>query len=205
MGFYNERIVPRIINAACGAKSGVPVRRQVCDGLAGDVLEIGFGTGHNVPFYPPSVEHVAAVEPADLCWRLAEPRLAATHVLVERSGLDGQSLPYGDGSFDAALSTYTLCTIPDPVAALREVARVLKDGGVLHFAEHGLAPDAKVRRFQHRIEPVNKRLLGGCHVTRSVTGMLVEAGFTVTALDEFYEKGAPRFAGALSVGTAIAE
>jgi ubiquinone/menaquinone biosynthesis C-methylase UbiE len=204
MGFYRERVVPRIINVACGARSAAPIRRQVCEGLAGEIVEIGFGTGHNIPYYPASVTRVSAVDPSDLSWQLAARRLAAATVPVERSGLDGRSLPFGDAAFDAALSTYTLCTIPDPVAALREVARVLKPGGALHFAEHGLAPDEKVQRFQYRIEPLNKLVLGGCHVTRSVPGMLDEAGFTVTALEQYYDKSAPRWAGAMSVGTAIA-
>jgi ubiquinone/menaquinone biosynthesis C-methylase UbiE len=141
MGFYERRVLPRIVNAACGMKAVEPLRRRVCDGLAGDVVEIGFGSGHNVPFYPADVTRVAAVEPADVGWKLAEKRLRATSVLVERSGLDGQSLPFPVDSFDAALSTWTLCTIPDVSAALREVRRVLKPGGTLHFLEHGLAPD----------------------------------------------------------------
>src|SRR5450432_465759 len=133
MGFYAERVLPRIINAACGIKSAEPLRRRVCEGLSGDVVEIGFGSGLNVPFYPSKVTRVAAVEPADLAWRLAVNRLIATPVPVHRSGLNGQSLPFANHSFDAALSTWTLCTIPDVAAALREVRRVLKPGGTLHF------------------------------------------------------------------------
>jgi ubiquinone/menaquinone biosynthesis C-methylase UbiE len=128
MGFYGERILPRIINAACGIKSAEPLRRRVCEGLAGEVVEIGFGSGLNAPFYPSTVARVAAVEPADLGWKLAAKRLMDTSIRVERSGLDGQSLPFPDHSFDAALSTWTLCTIPDVGAALREVERVLKPG-----------------------------------------------------------------------------
>lgn len=118
----------------------------------GHAIEIGFGSGLNVPFYPSSVAQVAAVEPADLGWKLADKRLRRTHVPVQRSGLDGQSLPFADDSFDTALSTWTLCTIPDVATALREVRRVLKPGGALHFVEHGLAPDERVRRWQRRLE-----------------------------------------------------
>jgi len=203
MGLYGERVLPRIINAACGMKTAEPLRRRVCEGLAGDVVEIGFGSGLNIPFYPAAVTQVAAVDPAEVGWKLADKRLRATTVPVQWSGLDGQSLPFADDSFDAAMSTWTLCTIPDPDAALRELRRVLKPGGTLHFIEHGLAPDEGVRRWQRRIAPVNKRVFGGCHLTRPVVDLLTTAGFTITELDVFYEKGAPKFAGADSLGVAL--
>jgi ubiquinone/menaquinone biosynthesis C-methylase UbiE len=179
-----------------------PLRRRVCAGLEGDVVEIGFGSGLNVPFYPEAVERVAAVEPADVAWKLAEKRLKATSVPVERAGLDGQSLPFADDSYDSAVSTWTLCTIPDVAAALSEVRRVLKPGGTLHFVEHGLAPDERVQRWQHRLEPMQKRMFGGCHLTRPVVDLLRAAGFTITDLDEFYEEGAPKVMGADSLGVA---
>ena len=118
MGLYATHVVPRIINVACGMKSLAPLRERVASGLHGEVVEIGFGSGHNVPFYPSTVARVAAVEPSDLGWRLAEPRRNAATVTVERSGLDGQSLPFPDDTFDSALSTWTMCTIPDVDAAL---------------------------------------------------------------------------------------
>jgi SAM-dependent methyltransferase len=203
MGLYGEQILPRIINVACGLKAAEPLRRRVCEGLEGDVVEIGFGSGHNVPFYPAAVSRVAAIEPADVGWKLAEKRLRAASVPVERSGLDGESLPFANGSFDAALSTWTLCTIPDVAAALSEVRRVLKPGATLHFLEHGLAPDERVRRWQYRLEPMEKRIFGGCHLTRPVVDLLTAAGFTITELDVFYEEGTPKFVGADSLGTAV--
>jgi ubiquinone/menaquinone biosynthesis C-methylase UbiE len=204
MGFYAERVVPRLLDVACGAKSSYPLRERACAGLHGRVVEIGFGSGHNVPFYPEPVESVAAVEPAELAWRLAQDRVSASPIPVERSGLDGQSLPFPDDSFDTALSTWTLCTIPDPVQALSEIRRVLRPGGTVHFLEHGLAPDENVRRWQHRLEPVNKRVAGGCHLTREVVDLLTTAGFTLGEVDVFYEKGAPKPFAADSLGVATA-
>jgi ubiquinone/menaquinone biosynthesis C-methylase UbiE len=202
VGFYERQVLPRILNAAGGMKTLEPLRRRVCEGLAGNVVEIGFGSGLNVPFYPASVTRVAAVEPSDLGWKMAGQRLKAAGIPVQRSGLDGQSLPLADNSFDAALSTWTLCTIPDAAAALREVRRVLKPGGTLHFLEHGLAPDERVRRWQRRLDPLEQRVFGGCHFTRPIVDLLTSAGFAIRDLDVFYEKG-PKFAGANSLGTAL--
>jgi ubiquinone/menaquinone biosynthesis C-methylase UbiE len=197
MGVYAEHGLPRIMNVCCGMKAARPLRH-------GRVVEIGFGSGHNVPFYPDTVESVAAVEPSDLSWKLAQDRRSESAIAIERSGLDGQSLPFPDDSFDTALSTWTLCTIPDPVLALTEVRRVLRPGGALHFLEHGLAPDEKVQRWQHRLEPFNRRMAGGCHLTRQVVDLLETSGFTVRELDVFYEDGAPKPMGADSLGIAVA-
>ncbi len=203
MGVYTTHVLPRIIDVACNTRESKPLRRRVCEGLRGEVVEIGFGSGLNIPFYPAAVTGVAAVEPADLGWKLARDRLAETSIPIERSGLNGQSLPFPDDGFDAALSTWTLCSIPDVTVALRELRRVLKPGGRLHFVEHGLAPDESVRRWQHRLDPLQSRLAGGCHLTRPIAPLLKDAGFTIRELDVFYGKGAPKFLGADSLGVAV--
>ncbi len=205
MGIYRDRVLPRIVDKACGMKVAEPLRARVCAGLHGEVLEIGFGSGLNTPHYPAAVTGVAAIEPSDVGWKLASERLAATTVPVVRSGLDGQRLPLPDASCETALSTWTLCTIPDGAGALAEVRRVLKPGGTLHFVEHGLAPDAKVQRWQRRLEPMQKRVFGGCHLTRRIADLLTAAGLTIVELDVFYEVGAPKIVGAVSLGVARRE
>lgn len=204
MGIYEDRLLPRIIDLTCGSKFLAPERQRVCAGLHGRVVEIGFGSGRNVPFYPATLTSVSAVEPADLGWRMAAQRVAAATVPVERSGLDGQSLPFADNSFDSALSTWTLCTIPDVEAALGEIRRVLTPGGTLHFVEHGLAPDAAVQKWQHRLNPVQKTIAGGCHLDRDIRGLIESAGFEIREIDRYYQKDGPKFIGALSLGTAVA-
>lgn len=203
MGLYGQQVLPRIINVACALGPAVgDLRQRVCAGLTGEVVEIGFGSGLNVPHYPSTVSRVAAVEPSDVAWKLAAARVAASPVPVERSGLDGQSLPFEEDSFDSALSTWTMCTIPDLGAALAEVRRVLRPGGTLHFVEHGLAQDESVATWQRRLDPVQQRLFGGCHLTRPIADLVERSGFVITELDVFYEEGAPKLLGAETLGVA---
>lgn len=185
MGAWTDHVVPRLTDCSLSGEEVGAWRRRACAGLHGRVLEIGFGSGLSLPWLPAEVREVAAVEPSELGWRRSTPR-AASDVPVRRSGLDGQSLAETDASFDSALSAFTLCTIPDVRRALAEVRRVLVPGGALHFLEHGRAADASVRGWQRRLEPMQRRVFGGCHLTRDVPALLAEAGFHVVALDQLY-------------------
>ncbi len=164
-------------------------RADVVAGLRGRVVEIGFGSGLNVKHYPSEIDVVLAVEPAAVARRLAQPRIAASGVAIEHIGTDGQSLPIADASCDGALSTFTLCTVPDPLAALGEIFRVLRPGGRLHFLEHGVSPDPRVASWQRRIEPLQRRLAGGCHLTRDAADLVARAGFHLERCDQAYGKG----------------
>lgn len=203
MGWYGERILPRLVDRACGIRPLQPLRARVCAGLHGRVVEVGFGSGLNVVHYPDAVTSVAAIEPADRAWELATERLAGSPVPIERAGVDGGRLPLADASCDTALSTWTLCTVPDVEAALHELRRVLKPGGTLRFVANGLAPDAAVRRQQRRLEPLQRRVAGGCDLTRDVVDLVTTAGFHVHDVDRFYEPTSPRPVGALSLGVAV--
>ena len=192
MGFYREQVFPRILNKVMARKDMSPVRERVCSALEGEVVEVGFGTGLNARYYPSAVTKVLAIEPSRVCMHLAEPRIAKTPVDVEYAGLTGEKIDLPSERFDAVLSTWTLCSIPDLDAALGELRRVLKPGGTLHFVEHGHAPDESVARWQRRIEPINKRLAAGCHLTRDIPAHIRAAGFEVDSLDTYYFKGEPK-------------
>jgi len=153
------------------------------------VVEIGFGSGHNVPHYPPEVHTVLAVEPAVLARRLARGRIAASRVVVEHIGLDGQEIPLDDATCDSALCTFTLCTVPDPAQALAELRRVLRPGGTVHFLEHGLSPDSGVARWPRRLDPVQRRPADGCHLSRDAVLLVGDAGFVLRHVEQRYARG----------------
>jgi len=203
MGYYQDRLLPRFQNRVMDGKSTRESRARVCAGLRGDVVEIGFGTGLNVPHYPREVTNVLAIEPSTLCMRIAEPRIARSSAPIKLGGLSGEHLDLPSAEFDAVLSTWTLCTIPDLPGALEEIRRVLKPNGVFHFIEHGLAPDAGVRRWQRRLEPLNKRLAGGCHLTRQIPLHIEQAGFAIDQLTSYYSKGEPKIFGYTFEGRAL--
>lgn len=189
MGWWTDHVVPRIVDRSLSTAEVRPLRDRACSGLTGRVLEVGFGSGLNIAHYPTAVREVRAVEPSDVAWRMALPRIAAGAVPVVRAGLDGRRLAETTASVDSALSTFSLCTIPDVEAALAELSRVLRPAGSLHFAEHGRSPDASVARWQDRLQPVYGRAAGGCHLTRQIDRLLRGAGFVVDELDTFYLPG----------------
>jgi ubiquinone/menaquinone biosynthesis C-methylase UbiE len=165
------------------------LRIRACAGLSGDVIEIGFGTGLNVAHYPSAVRGVWAVEPSDVAWKLARSRIDASDIPIERAGVDGQRLPMPDATYDAALSTLTMCTIPDLDAALAEICRVLRPGGTLHFLEHGRSPEARIARWQDRLQPIVGRLFGGCQINRPVLDHLERSGLQIEAMETFVLQG----------------
>lgn len=204
MGFYGDRVLPHVIDVVMDAEQVRGIRQRVCSGLRGDVVEIGFGTGHNLPFLPAEVERLRAVEPSERSVALAQHRIAASDVPVEVVGLDGQQLPLADKSVDAVLCTWSLCTIPDPEAAVREAARVLRSGGQMHFAEHGRAPEHGVRRWQNRLNGIQQRVGGGCHLNRDIPSIIEAAEMKITQLDAHYAERTPRPYAYMYEGTATA-
>jgi ubiquinone/menaquinone biosynthesis C-methylase UbiE len=201
MGFYRDQVLPRINDSIMSRGDFAVIRRRVCAGLAGEVIEVGFGSGLNVPCYPRDVARVRAVDPATVGRKLAARRVAASPVPVAYIGLDGQDMPADSASADHVLSTWTLCTIPDPERALREIARVLRPGGSFRFAEHGLSPDPGVARWQHRLTPWQRRVAGGCHLNRPISQLVAGSGLEVTRLDTYYLPG-PKALGYIFEGTA---
>jgi ubiquinone/menaquinone biosynthesis C-methylase UbiE len=190
MGLYDTYVLPHILDLACSQKAVQQRRRLVVPHARGRVLEIGMGSGHNLPFYDPQkVELVWGLEPAEPMRRLAEPRVRRVPFEVRFLDLPGEQIPLDDAAADTVLTTFTLCTIPDVATALAGMRRVLKPGGTLLFLEHGAAPDARVQRWQRRLEPGWKRAFGGCHITRPIPRLLEDAGFALRDCATGYMEG----------------
>jgi SAM-dependent methyltransferase len=181
-GWWREHVVPHLADKGLASPEIAKLRREVCADLAGTVLEIGGGSGRNLPELPDGVTAVDVVEPSDVGWRMSERRRGRATVPVRRIGLDGQRIDVPDASYDNVLCTFSLCTIPDPAAALAEVRRVLRPGGGLTFLEHGLAPSPRMAGWQRRLDPVQKRVAGGCHLSRDVPALVAGAGLDVVRL-----------------------
>ena len=190
MNLYDRYLLPRLTNLACSSKPARRQREKIVHRAYGDVLEIGFGGGLNLPHYDGSkVRKVFGLEPSEGMRASARARIAASGLDVELIALPGEEIPLDDNSVDSVLVTYTLCTIPDAVAALRGMRRVLKPKGHLFFCEHGKAPDTSVRKWQQRVNPFWQRVAGGCNMDRDIPGLLREGGFTIEDDNRMYIPG----------------
>jgi len=202
MGFYDNCILPHIINAAMSTKAIKEERRRCLEHVTGTVLEVGFGSGLNLPYYPPTVRKVVGVDPSATSAKLARRRIAASPFPVEIIGLSAETIPVADESFESIVSTFTLCSIPDVARALLEMRRSLRLGGRLYFVEHGRAEDPLVERWQGRLNGIQQTLFGGCHLNRRISSLIERAGFDIERLEHGYLKGAPKFGGFLYRGVA---
>lgn len=190
MTWYEERVLPSLINLACSIKPARKQREKIVPRATGDVLEIGFGSGLNLPYYDrDKVRHVWGLEPSAGMRRLARKAIARSSLEVELIDLPGEEIPLDDDSVDTVLVTYTLCTIPEVAEALRGMRRVLKPQGRLLFCEHGKAPDSSVQKWQDRLNPAWKKIAGGCNMNREIVAELEEAGFLIEDDNRMYLPG----------------
>jgi len=190
MGLYSKYILPKVVHFACGLKPNMRQRAKVVPRAHGRVLEIGIGSGLNLPYYDATkVSKVWGLDPSPEMTQMARRAAASLPFEVEFIGLPGDEIPLEDRSIDTVVVTYTLCTIPDTAAALRQISRVLRPGGELIFCEHGAAPDASVRRWQDRLNPVWTRLGGGCNLNRPIPALIEAGGFRIKELDTMYLPG----------------
>ena len=190
MGWYAERILPKIISKACSLKPNMKQREKIVPRATGDVLEVGFGSGLNLPYYDKEkVRKVFGLEPSEGMRELAREAIDESELDVELIDLPGEEIPLEDASVDSVLITYTLCTIEDTAAALQGMRRVLKPGGKLLFCEHGKAPDADVREWQNRVNPLWSRIAGGCNMNRDIPAIIEGAGFRITQDERMYIPG----------------
>ncbi|MEY4238894.1 MAG: hypothetical protein RL339_1495 [Pseudomonadota bacterium] len=207
MGFtnwYDEHVVPRLIRCACSGPAIMKLREQVVPLAAGAVFELGCGGGLNQRFYDPGrISSYAGVDPSAKGLEFARAEAERKGWAHDIRAGAGEAIPFGDASFDSVVCTFTLCSVQDPVQTLKEMRRVLKPGGQLLFAEHGAAPDQSVAQWQTRIEPVWKRIAGGCHLTRAVGSAIERSGFALDPLGAQYAPKVPRFAGWMEWGVGV--
>ena len=202
MGFYADHVFPHLMDWTLGTRRFQELREQALASAQGHVLEIGFGTGLNLPHYSHAVTSLTALDPATLLPRKVARRISQRSLPVELVRLSAETLPFEDGRFDCAVSTWTLCTIPDPVAALREVRRVLKPGGTYVFLEHGRSDDAWVAKWQDFFNPIERVIACGCNLNRPIDALISQGGLKIDRLDRFLLSGVPRIAGEMYRGVA---
>lgn len=202
MSCYTDRFLPHLVHWTLRGATFRPLRQECLRGLSGTVLEVGFGSGLNLPWYPREVTRLWFLEPSREARRMARAAIAAASFPVEPLGDTAESIPLPEAAVDAVVSTWTLCTIPDVEAALREMRRVLRPGGQFRFVEHGRSSEPRVARWQDRLTPLHKRLAGGCHLNRPIDRLIEEAGFRLDRIDRFYVRG-PKIATYLYAGVAL--
>ena len=196
MGLYDKYILPKFLNCACGSKPINYQRQKVVPLVKGKVLDIGIGSGLNIPFYnSDQIDKVIGIDPSYELIELAKELANDSKASIELVIGSAESIPYPDNFFDTVLVTYTMCTIPNVVIANKEMWRVLKDDGRLIFCEHGLAPDKKISKWQNRIDPFWGKIAGGCHLNRDIQKLITDAGFSFESLDKMYIPSTPKFAG----------
>ncbi len=203
MGFFSQVIVPRLCDLLLNKSLLARHRRALLAHAHGDVLEIGFGTGLNLPYYPKGVHKLTAIDPNPGMHRLAQKRIKQARVEVDQHVLGGERLPFEGGRFDCAVSTFTLCSIEDVGQALAEVYRVLKSGGTFLFLEHGLSPEPGVRKWQRRLNGLHVRLANGCHLDRNMEALVAAQPFAPVGVEECYLERTPRTHGYLYRGNAV--
>ena len=196
MNLYNKYILPKFLNCACGSKPINYQRQKVVPLAKGKVLDIGIGSGLNIPFYnSDKIDKVIGIDPSHELLELAKELANDSKASIELVIGSAESIPYPDNFFDTVLVTYTMCTIPNVAMANKEMWRVLKDDGRLIFCEHGLAPDKKISKWQNRIDPFWGKIAGGCHLNRNIQKLITDAGFSFESLDKMYIPSTPKFAG----------
>lgn len=202
MGLYAKYVLPKLIDTACSQPPMAELRSRYVPEAEGDVLEIGIGSGLNLPHYSPRAKRVTGLDPHAELTDMARRRAADAHPEVDVLAISGEEIPADDNRFDTIVCTWTLCSIPNVYRALTEMHRVVKPGGRFYFVEHGLAPDAGVRAWQRRIEPVWKIVGGGCHLTRKADDLILDAGFILPSVESGYQPG-PRWAAFMTHGIAV--
>jgi len=202
VSFYHHYIFPRVLDLVMSSRRLHGPRERTLAVARGRILEIGFGTGRNLPHYPPTVKRIEAIDPDTDLDRLSMPRIAHAAIEVDFHHLDAAHLPFEEARFDTVVSTFTLCSIPDVVHALGEVRRVLKPGGQFLFLEHGRSPDASVARWQDRLNRAWMPLAGGCHLNRPMRALVEGAGLAIGTAQDYYLRNTPRFVGYLTEGVA---
>lgn len=204
MGFYENKILPFVIDKACSMAPIMALREKIVPLASGVVLEVGMGSGINLALYQAdNIDFIWGLEPSEGMRKKARANLKNTNLKVKWLNLNGEDISLNDNSVDTVLLTYTLCTIPDWQQALQQMRRVLKPGGKLLFCEHGLAPDRNIQNWQNRITPVWKKLAGGCHLNRRIPELITSCGFKIDSLEQCYVDDAPRIAGYMYYGTAV--